>query len=480
MNRSTDKHPESSTKGRPRRTRRVSDSLGEIEVDEDVLWGAQTQRARLYFDIGGERMPMALLRALVQLKGVAATVNARLGRLDPAVAQAIAAAAEEVLGGAHDAQFPLSVWQSGSGTQSHMNVNEVLARLAELRLGGARDATRSVHPNDHVNLGQSSNDMVPSAMHVATLTALHGQLLPALQALMASLQAQAQIHATLVKIGRTHLQDAVPLTLGQELGAWHTQLGLARAVIDAALPALHDLAVGGTAVGTGLNTHPAFGVQVCEELSRLTGVLYQPAPDRCAALAGHEPLVALHGALKVLAVALMKLAGDVRLLASGPRAGLAELRIPANEPGSSIMPGKVNPTQCEALLMVCCQVIGNDLAVTLGASGGQLQLNTCKPLIAANVLRSVRLLADAMNAFEAHTVRRMAPDEPRIRELLAGSLMLVTALTPHIGYDRAAAIAHRAYAERSTLREAAVSMGLDGADFDRWCDPAAMLGPRTA
>ncbi len=460
-----------------RSTRRVSDALGEIEVDANVLWGAQTQRARVHFDIGGERMPIELLRALMQLKGAAATVNARLGRLDPAVAAAIAASAEELLTGVHDEQFPLSVWQSGSGTQSHMNVNEVLARMAELRLGGAREADRRVHANDHVNLGQSSNDMVPSAMHVAALGAVQGRLLPALQGLMASLQAQSQIHAGVVKIGRTHLQDAVPLTVGQEIGAWHSQLRMAAAAIDATLPALHELAVGGTAVGTGLNTHPDFGALVCEELRRLTGTPYTPAPDRFAALAGHEPLVALHGAFKVLAVALTKLAADVRLLASGPRAGLAELRIPANEPGSSIMPGKVNPTQSEALLMVCCQVIGNDLAVTLGAMGGQLQLNTCKPLIAANVLRSARLLADAMNAFEAHTVRRMAPDEARIRELLAGSLMLVTALTPHIGYDRAAAIAHRAHAERSTLREAAISMGVDGADFDRWCDPAAMLGP---
>ena len=461
----------------PRHTRRVSDALGELEVDADVLWGAQTQRACQHFDIGGERMPMELLRALMQLKGAAATVNARLGRLDAAVAQAIAGSAEALLAGAHDDQFPLSVWQSGSGTQSHMNVNEVLARMAELRLGDGPDAAPRVHANDHVNLGQSSNDMVPSAMHVAALTAVQTRLLPALQRLMASLQAQSLAHAGVVKIGRTHLQDAVPMTVGQEIGAWHSQLQSAAAVLDAALPALHELAVGGTAVGTGLNTHAEFGAQVCAELGRLTGTRYTPAPDRFAALAGHEPLLALHAAFKVLAVALMKLAGDVRLLASGPRAGLAELRIPANEPGSSIMPGKVNPTQCEALLMVCCQVIGNELAVTLGAAGGQLQLNTCKPLIAANVLRSTRLLADAMTAFEAHTVRGMAPDVARIRELLAGSLMLVTALTPHIGYDRAAAIAHRAHAERGTLREAAVSMGVDGADFDRWCDPAAMLGP---
>ena len=462
--------------------RRVADSMGEIEVAEGALWGAQTQRAVAHFAIGGEPMPAELIRALAFLKGVCAVVNGRLGRLDPSLAQAIDQAAQEIGRGGHGAQFPLSLWQSGSGTQSHMNVNEVLARLAELALNGPHaeqpGGSRSVHPNDDVNLGQSSNDMVPSAMHVAALTALHGELLPALDALAAALAEKAMLYAGLIKLGRTHLQDAVPLTVGQEIGAWRSQLLLAAAAIKATLPALQQLAVGGTAVGTGLNTHPDFGAAVCRELTARTGIAYAPAADRFAALAGHEPLVALHGALKVLAVALMKMANDVRLLASGPRGGLAELLLPANEPGSSIMPGKVNPTQCEALAMVACQVIGNDTAVTLGAAGGHLQLNTFKPLIAANVLRSVRLLADAISSFDRYCVRGLAADGQRIGALLAGSLMLVTALTPHIGYDRAAQIAHRAHAERCTLREAAIACGIDAADFDRWADPATMLEPR--
>jgi fumarate hydratase class II len=353
-----------------------------------------------------------------------------------------------------------------------MNVNEVLARMAETSLG----AGAAVHPNDEVNLGQSSNDMVPSAMHVAAVLALQERLRPALAGLAGSLQQQAARHAGVVKLGRTHLQDAVPLTLGQEIGAWHSQLRMAAAGIDATVLGLLELAVGGTAVGTGLNTDPRFGDEVCRELGRRTGQAFIGAADRFAALAGHEPLVALHGALKVLAVTLTKIGNDLRLLASGPRGGLAELQLPANEPGSSIMPGKVNPTQCEALVMVCYQVMGNDLAVTLGAAAGHLQLNTCKPLIAANVLRSIRLLADAMKAFDVYTVRGMQADEQRIAEQLAGSLMLVTALTPHLGYDRAARIAHLAHEQRSSLRAAALALGVAADDFDRWADPAAMVG----
>ncbi len=455
--------------------RLATDSMGAIEVDTDALWGAQTQRALAHFAIGGERMPAELLHALVRLKGVAATVNGRLGRLDAALAQAIDDAANAVLAGQLDAQFPLSLWQSGSGTQSHMNVNEVLATLAGQDLT-ARQAPRPVHPNDDVNLGQSSNDMVPGAMHVAALLAVRERLQPALAALIATLGELALRHAHDVKLGRTHLQDAVPMTVGAEIGAWRSQLLLARAATDATLPALQALAVGATAVGTGLNTHPDFGAAVCRELSLRTGIAFIQAPDLYAALAGHEALVALHGALKVLAVALMKIANDVRLLASGPRGGLAEMLLPANEPGSSIMPGKVNPTQCEALAMVACQVIGNDVAVTCGAAGGHLQLNTYKPLIAANVLRSVRLLADAMQSFETHTVLGMVPDTRRMAEQLAGSLMLVTALTPHIGYDRAAQIAHRAHQEKSSLREAALALGVQAGDFDRWADPHFMLG----
>ncbi len=454
--------------------RRAADALGEIDIEPGSMWGAQTQRARAHFDIGGEPMPRELLHALLLLKGIAALVNAQLGRLPHAHAQAIEEATAELMAGGYEAQFPLSVWQSGSGTQSHMNVNEVVAYLAGMRLGHGQE--HSVHAHDEVNLGQSSNDMVPSAMHLAAMQAVQRRLMPALEALTASLGTRAALAAKIIKLGRTHLQDAVPMTAGQEIGAWRSQLLLARSAVSATLPALQALAVGATAVGTGLNTHPDFGAGVCRELSRRTGITFVCAPDRFAALAGHEPLVALHGSLKVLAVALFKMANDVRLLASGPRGGLAELLLPANEPGSSIMPGKINPTQCEALAMVCCQVMGNDLAVTLGAAGGHLQLNTYKPLIASNVLRSIRLLGDAMASFDTHTVRGMVPDAQRMREWLSGSLMLVTALTPHIGYDRAAQIAQRAHTERTSLREAALALGVSAANFDLWTEPQAMLG----
>lgn len=468
--------------------RRESDALGPVDVPAEAPWGAQTQRALQHFDIGGprERMPLALMRALLLLKGVAACVNGQLGRLPAAMAQAIDMAATTWLAGVDEglddtagdlaALFPLSTWQSGSGTQSHMNVNEVLARRAQARLA-ADGQPLVVHPNDHVNLGQSSNDFVPSAMHLAALEALQQRLMPPLQAVIATLAAQAAQHAGLVKLGRTHLQDAVPMTVGQEVGAWRSALQQAAAGIEAAQPALRQLAVGGTAVGTGLNTHPEFARAVCAELTMRSGQRFEPAPDRFAALAGHEPLLALHAALKGLAVVLMRVANDLRLLASGPRSGLAEWRLPANEPGSSIMPGKVNPTQCEALVMVCCQVIGNDAAVTQGAVAGHLQLNTCKPLIIANVLRSIRLLGDAMRSFDRHTLQGMSPDAQRIGALLHGSLMLVTALTPQLGYERAAQIAQRAFADGSTLREAALSLGVAGEDFDRWADPASMPGP---
>jgi fumarate hydratase, class II len=442
------------------------------------LWGPQTELALRHFAIGdldhGERMPLEWVQALAQLKGIAAGVNGALGRLDAARAQAIEAAAIEVRDGRHDSQFPLSAWQSGSGTQSHMNVNEVLARLAGQQL----PAGTAVHPNDHVNLGQSSNDMVPSAMHLATVLAVRARLLPALGALIETLSAQSQRHADVIKLGRTHLQDAVPLTLGQEIGAWRSQLAMGRDAVQAALPAVQALAIGGTAVGTGLNTHPDFARLVCEALTARTGIAFVPASDRFAALAGHEPLLLLHGALKAVAVALGKIANDVRLLASGPRAGLGELRLPENEPGSSIMPGKVNPTQCEALAMVCLQVMANDMAVTLGAAAGHLQLNTAKPLIVCNVLRSVRLLADAVRSFDTHAMQGLQADAQRIEAHLAQSLMLVTALTPHIGYERAAHIAQQAHAQGSTLREAALSQGVAASDFDRWTDPRQMLTTR--
>jgi fumarate hydratase class II len=437
------------------------------------LWGAQTTLALQHFAIGDERMPLELVHALALIKGAAAQVNARLGRLDDDLAQAIDDAAQAVLSGRHDPQFPLSPWQSGSGTQTHMNVNEVLAALGSAAL----PAGRSLHPNDHVNRGQSSNDTVPSAIHIALHRLARERLLPALERLVETLQAQAQRHAGVVKLGRTHLQDAVPMTAGQEFGAWAGQVLAARRAIDATLAALLELPLGGTAVGTGLNTHPEFAVEVCRELARRSGVAFVPAPDRFAAIAGAEAVTAFHGALKVLATALMKLANDVRLLASGPHAGLGELVLPANEPGSSIMPGKVNPTQCESLLMVCCQVIADDVAVTLAAAGGQLQLNTCRPLLAVNALRSVRLLADGIASFEHHALQGLELGEERIAAAVRASLMSATALAPHIGYDRAARIVANAQQRGVPLREAALGAGVAAADFDRWTDPRQMLGP---
>ena len=451
-------------------SREQSDNLGKVEIQAGALWGPQTQRAVVNFAIGGEIMPLELIHALARGKGCCAVVNGRLGRLDADLAAAIDDAASQVVDGRHDAQFPLSVWQSGSGTQSHMNVNEVLATLAGKRLGA-----RSVHPNDDVNLGQSSNDMIPTAMHLAALTALHHRLFPRLEALCSTLAGLAARHEKLIKLGRTHLQDAVPLTVGQEIGAWRSQLLLAKAAIEATLPALQGLAVGATAVGTGLNTHADFGAWVCRELSARTGFDLVCAADRFAALAGHEALVATHGGLKVLAVALNKIVNDVRLLGSGPRAGLGELQLPANEPGSSIMPGKVNPTQCESVAMVVCQVIGNDAALTFGAASGHLQLNTYKPLIASNLLRSIRLLGDSIASFDHLCIQGLQVDARRIAHLLGQSLMLVTALTPHIGYDRAAKIAHKAHAENLSLREAALEAGVAAGDFDAWVRPETMV-----
>jgi fumarate hydratase class II len=455
----------------------VSDMLGEVALPAGALWGASTERARQVFAIGSRPMPRLLVHALVQLKGVAAVVNAQLGRLDEARAQAIDAAANAVLGGAHGDQFPLKVWQSGSGTQTHMNVNEVLASLAGRALAEQVQAV-AVHPNDHVNLGQSSNDMVPSAMHVAVLQALRAQLLPPLDALAQTLEQQADAHRGVVKLGRTHLQDAVPMPLAAEFGAWRAQLLLAREALLQAMVPLRRLAVGGTAVGSGLNGHPEFARRVCAELAARLGEAFEPTPEPYAAQAGHEPLLLLHGALRALAVVLFKLASDVRLLACGPRAGIGELVLPANEPGSSIMPGKVNPTQCEALLMVCCQVFGNDTALTWGAAGGQLQLNACKPLLVVNLLDSIELLGDAMASFEAHALRGLRADAQRIAGHLEQSLMLATALVPHIGYDRSARIARDAHAQGLTLRQAARQHGVDEADFERWVQPAAMAGSR--
>ena len=462
-------------------TRTESDSFGPIEVPADALWAAGTERSRRFFAIGEQRMPLPIIHALAEIKRAAAETNLELGLLDAARAHAIADAAARVAAGEFDAQFPLSVWQTGSGTQSNMNVNEVVANLASLALGGtlggALGNVRKVHPNDDVNRGQSSNDVFPTAMHVAAVL-MTRPLLASLTRLRTALRAKAAEFADTIKIGRTHLQDATPITLGQEFGGYDAQLALAEAALHNALPATHALAIGGTAVGTGMNTDPQFGSRVAQRLAARLGAPFIVAPNLFAAMAGHEALVGLHAALRLLAVALTKIAGDIRLMGSGPRAGIGELRLPANEPGSSIMPGKVNPTQVEALTMVCAQVMGHDVAIGIAASQGHFELNVCKPLIAHDVLDSLGLLADAMASFTAHCVEGIEADTGRIAELLQRSLMLVTALAPHIGYDRAAKIAKQAHADGSSLREAALAQGVSGADFDAWVRPADMLGPR--
>jgi fumarate hydratase class II len=455
------------------------DSFGEIAVPDAQLWGAQTQRSLQYFAIGDETMPMALIEALVCVKRAAALANVELGELDAQTGAAIVAAADEVLEGRHRGEFPLSIWQTGSGTQSNMNVNEVLANRASELLGGTRGQQRRVHPNDVVNRGQSSNDVFPTAMHVAAVLEVTRRLLPAAALLEAALDDKARAYAAIVKIGRTHLQDATPLTLGQEFSGYAAQVALARRAIEAALAPVHALALGGTAVGTGLNTHPRFAERAIAHIAQQSGVAFVPAPNLFAALAGHEPLVFLHGGFKSLATALLKIANDLRWLASGPRAGLGEIRLPENEPGSSIMPGKVNPTQCEMLTMVAAQVLGNDVAVGIGGASGNFELNVYKPLIIHNVLRSIRLLADAMTSFTRHCVSGIEPNRARIGELLERSLMLVTALAPHIGYEKAAAIAHRAHHDGSSLREAALALGhVTAEQFDRWVRPEDMLGPK--
>ncbi|HEX8964604.1 MAG TPA: class II fumarate hydratase [Rhodocyclaceae bacterium] len=454
------------------------DSFGDVPVPEERLWGAQTQRALGNFRISGERMPEELIEALASVKRACAQANAELGLLEAPKADAIMAAADEVLGGRHADEFPLSVWQSGSGTQTNMNMNEVLANRASELMGGPRGAGRLVHPNDDVNLGQSTNDVFPTAMHVAACVALSERLLPALRRLRATLGDKAVAFATIVKIGRTHLQDATPLSLGQEFSGYCAQLDLAEHAITETLPPLRQLAIGGTAVGTGLNAHVDFGGRVAALLSLTHEQTFASADNKFAALAGHEALLFAHGALKTLAAALVKLANDVRWLASGPRSGLGEITIPENEPGSSIMPGKVNPTQSEALVMACTQVFGNDAAVNIAGAGGAFELNTCKPLLAHCFLQSVRLLADGMASFDAHCARGIAANEERIGELMERSLMLVTALAPHIGYDRAAEIARRAHREGRTLKEAAVASGyVTAEDFERWVVPLEMLRP---
>jgi len=460
-------------------SRLEKDSFGTIEVPAERLWGAQTERSRRFFRISGERVPLAVIHALALVKKAAARVNAELGLLPKEKAEAIERAADEVLAGRHDAEFPLVVWQTGSGTQSNMNVNEVLANRASELLGGERGQQRRVHPNDEVNLGQSSNDVFPTAMHIAAARAVHDEVLPASEQLRATLAAKRDAFASIIKIGRTHLQDATPLTLGQEFSGYVAQLEHAQAALRAVLPPLYQLAIGGTAVGTGLNTHPEFARGVCAIVAAHTGLAFVEAQNKFAALGGHEPLVFAHGALKTLAAALCKIANDIRLLASGPRSGFAELRIPENEPGSSIMPGKVNPTQAEALTMLGAQVMGNDVAVALGGASGHLELNVYKPMMIYAFLQSARLLADGSRSFDEHCARGIEPNAARIGELLERSLMLVTALAPHIGYDRAAEIAKTAHREGSTLREAALALGYVSAqDFDRWVRADAMLGPK--
>ena len=457
------------------KTRIEKDTFGPIEVPEDHLWGAQTQRSLHFFAISTEKMPAPLVEAMARLKRAAAKVNADLGELDPKIADGIVRAADEVIAGKWPNEFPLSVWQTGSGTQSNMNMNEVLANRASELLGGVRGEERKVHPNDHVNRGQSSNDTFPTAMHVAAAVQVEHHLLPALKALRATLAAKSAAFYDIVKIGRTHLQDATPLTLGQELSGYVAQLDLAEQQIRATLPGLHQLAIGGTAVGTGLNAHPQFSAKVAAELAHATGTAFVSAPNKFQALASHEALLFAHGALKALAAGLMKIANDVRWLASGPRSGLGEISIPENEPGSSIMPGKVNPTQCEAVTMLAAQVMGNDVAINIGGASGNFELNVYKPLVIHNFLQSVRLLTDGMASFDQHCAADIEPNRERIAELVDRSLMLVTALNPHIGYDKAAQIAKKAHKEGLSLKESALALGyLTEAQFAEWVVPAAM------
>jgi fumarate hydratase class II len=461
----------------PTTTRTELDSFGPIEVPADRLWGAQTQRSLGNFEISAERMPLALIHALALVKKAAALTNQELEVLDPRKAQAIVAAADEVLTGQHDEEFPLVVWQTGSGTQTNMNMNEVLANRASEILGGERGAKRLVHPNDDVNKSQSSNDAFPAAMNLAAARALQGNLIPALTRLRDALAEKAKAYADVVKIGRTHLQDATPLTLGQELSAYVAQLSHGLDHVQAALPHLYELALGGTAVGTGLNAHPEYAVRVSRRLEQLTTLPFTSAPNKFEAIAAHDALVHGHGVLKTVAVSLSKIANDIRWLASGPRCGIGEIRIPANEPGSSIMPGKVNPTQAEALTMLCAQVIGNDVAVNLGGLSGHFQLNAYKPLIIYNFLMSARLLADGTDSFRERCVEGIEPNRERIEQHLRSSLMLVTALNPHIGYDAAARVAKTAHAEGTTLKQAALKLGLVSAeDFDEWVRPETMTG----
>jgi fumarate hydratase class II len=459
------------------RTRTERDSFGEVEVEADRLWGAQTQRSLESFRISGERMPLPVVHALVLVKKAVALVHAELALLDAAKARAIVAAADEVLAGRWDAEFPLVVWQTGSGTQTNMNVNEVLANRASELMGGERGEKRLVHPNDDVNRGQSTNDGFPTAIHVATVAALRRGAIPAVARLRDTLAVKAGAFGDVVKIGRTHLMDATPLTLGQEISGWAAQLDYGVGRLEAAVPRLLELALGGTAVGTGLNAHPELGARAAAKLAELTGDPFVTAPNKFEALASRDALVFAHGALRAVAVSLFKIASDVRLLASGPRCGIGEIRIPENEPGSSIMPGKVNPTQAEALTMAAAQVMGNDVTVGIAGLSGHLQLNVFMPVIAHNVLQSCRLVADGCESFREHCASGIEPHRERIAQNLERSLMLVTALAPHLGYDAAARIAKTAHASGRTLRETALELGLVTAEqYDAWVRPERMVG----
>ncbi len=460
-------------------TRTETDSLGAIEVPADRLWGAQTQRSIENFPIGTDRMPLSLIHAFGLQKQAAAKANKTLSELSDEIADAIAQAASEVANGEHDDEFPLVVWQTGSGTQTNMNANEVIANRANEILGHPRGSKSPVHPNDHVNKGQSSNDTFPTVMHIAAVIETHERLLPGLKRLQDALKIKVDAFADIVKIGRTHLQDATPLTLGQEFSGYAAQVRFGLDRVQNPLPRLYAIAQGGTAVGTGLNTRVGFSEAFCDELNRLTQHPFTPAENFFEGLAAHDALVEMSGSLNTVAVSLMKIANDIRLLASGPRAGLNELNLPTNEPGSSIMPGKVNPTQCEAMTMVCAQVMGNHTTITVAGSHGHLELNVFKPVMASALLQSIRLLGDACASFSERCIEGLQPNAKEIAAHVEKSLMLVTALAPHIGYDKAAEIAKQAHAEGLTLRQASVKSGyISNEDFDKFVDPKLMLGPK--
>ena len=461
------------------KTRVESDSIGEIEVPFDKYWGAQTQRSLQNFDIGTEKMPAPLIRALGVQKKAAAQANLDLGELERDIANAIIQAADEVIDGTLSEQFPLAVWQTGSGTQSNMNANEVISNRAIEIMGGQRGSKSPVHPNDHCNRGQSSNDTFPTAMHIAAAEQVHHELIPSLEELHSSLDKKAKAFAKIVKIGRTHLQDATPLTLGQEFSGYAKQIEYGIERVKNTLPRIHQLAQGGTAVGTGINSKSGFAEKFADKVCDITGLPFKTAENKFEALAAHDALIELSGAMNVLASSLMKIANDIRLLGSGPRCGIGELTLPANEPGSSIMPGKVNPTQCEALTMVCAQVMGNHVTVTVAGSNGHFELNVFKPVMIYNVLQSIRLLSDGMRSFTKNCVIGIEADEKRIDKLLNESLMLVTALNPHIGYDNAAKIAKKAHNDGTTLKEAAIALNLlTEAQFEDWIKPIDMIKPR--